>query len=908
MNRLSYYVALIITLIAAQVPAVRAQQFGVKGKVLDVETYQPISGVSIKIANTQYATSTDNAGEFSINLPEKSGAYTLVSTFIGYNTDSTAFSLKQGEWEFIPVVLVNENATLEEVVVTRRRAYISDAALLAERKLSNLMLEKIGAEELSRKGVSDAESALTKMSGVTKSASGSNVFVRGLGDRYNSSTFNGLALPSENPLNKNISLDFFGTGIIQSIGVNKTFNPAIAGDVAGANIDIVSKELSEGAFIEIGVSTGLNSQAIQATDFKRISGTNWFGTLKEKKHSITDFSQYQFKNSWDPKNIKNPVNSGFSLSGGKKFRIGDGNLDVFLTGNFNSEYRDFSGVSRQTTQRGSILIDQEMNQSQYRVSKTGMANLRYTFANHYVAFNTLYLNDQGQNFSRYYGRNDVIEIGDKRLFQRSHVLDNHLYVNQLLSKLRLTENWKLDLGLGYNMVNGKEPDRRTNNLYERNGILRVVNGAQGSDNERYYSDMTEKGWTARAVASYSFDNENNFDRKVEFGYNGNTTKRKFNATIFLHNLQRPYEVEHIDIPFGTIFNPSSQADGVYELKTIQGFTLDPFWYKGTKEIHSALGSATYQFTDRFTAVFGLRYDKVMQEVTFNTQTKNSDLDGPSKIDKDYFLPSLNLKYALTEKSNLRASLSKTYTLPQFIEIAPFRNTFATYKSEGEKDLLPVDTYNADLKWELFPADGELFAVGAFYKRLKNPIARSEVFLAGNMMTYFNVGATAQVAGAEVEIKKNLLKTETANGNNILSVGANLSYLYSKQKLTNPKARFTETESKLQGASPFLANADVSYLFHGSHWNLTTAVIVNYFSDRIYAVGANDFKNTVEKAVPLLDFVANANVHKRWGLNVKARNILNPAFRLQRKTDAGENIVLESYKRGVDASVGVTYKF
>src|SRR5690606_31568071 len=125
-----------------------------------------------------------------------------------------------------------------------------------------LMLEKIGSQELSRKGVSDAKGALTKMTGVTQSASGANVFVRGLGDRYNNTTLNGLALPSEDPLNKNISLDFFGTDVIQSVSVNKTFNPQLMGDVAGADIDIVSKELTEDGFLEIGASTGINTEAI----------------------------------------------------------------------------------------------------------------------------------------------------------------------------------------------------------------------------------------------------------------------------------------------------------------------------------------------------------------------------------------------------------------------------------------------------------------------------------------------------------------------------------------------------------------------------------------------------------------------------------------------------------------------
>ena len=52
-----------------------------------------------------------------------------------------------------------------------------------------------------------------------------------------------LPFPSEDPEYKNISLDFFGTDIIQSVGVNKAFNAGGSSDVGGATIDIVSKEL-----------------------------------------------------------------------------------------------------------------------------------------------------------------------------------------------------------------------------------------------------------------------------------------------------------------------------------------------------------------------------------------------------------------------------------------------------------------------------------------------------------------------------------------------------------------------------------------------------------------------------------------------------------------------------------------
>jgi hypothetical protein len=43
--------------------------------------------------------------------------------------------------------------------------------------------------------VSDVATAVTKTTGITKQEGSGNIFVRGLGDRYNS-TMNGLPIPS----------------------------------------------------------------------------------------------------------------------------------------------------------------------------------------------------------------------------------------------------------------------------------------------------------------------------------------------------------------------------------------------------------------------------------------------------------------------------------------------------------------------------------------------------------------------------------------------------------------------------------------------------------------------------------------------------------------------------------------
>lgn len=880
---------------------------GIKGRIVDVETYQPIVGVNILVPEIDGGTTTDEKGEFAIPLAQK-GPYKVVSRYLGYVTDTTAVHFDHVDWQNVNIVLVSEASNLDEVVVTRRRAQFTELALLEERKNSNLMLEKMGAQELSRKGVSDAEGALTKMSGVTKSASGANVFVRGLGDRYNSTTLNGLALPSEDPLNKNISLDFFTTDIIQSIGVNKTFNPQVLADVAGANIDIVSKELTEDAFLEIGASSGINTQALDADNFKRVNGTNWFGTLKETKSPISNLNSYDFTNKWNPIDMETPINSSFSLVGGKKFRLGDNNLNVFLTANMSSDYKYYEGVIRQTNTAGVISLDQKSTRSQYNVSKTGMANVKYSFGNSYITYNSLYINDQSQEYERNFGFK-MFDVADNGLFRRSYVTDNHLLVNQLLSKLELADLWRLDLGVAYNLVNSNEPDRRTLELLEPDqaGVFRLYDTQ--NYNERYYADLTEKGWSGKAILSYKIENDENFDRKIELGYNGNIVDRDFNATIFGHKKLGGMLLDGVDIEdMDGIYGQQSFANNDFLLETGRGTSLTPYWYTGKKRIHSAILSGTYQFAEKLTTVLGVRYDNVYQDIVYDTNMSNTQLEGPSQIEKNYVLPSLNLKYALTEKSNLRAAASMSYTLPQFLETAYFRNSFSTYSTIGNQNLVPVQNTNFDVKWELFPTAAELLSVGAFYKKMKNPIARSET--GNNVMTYFNVGSSATVAGAEAEVKKNLLITVTGHGENVLSGGLNVSYLYTRQKLENPNAIFTRAggESALQGASPLLVNADVSYLLNGQNWTWTSAVVLNYFSDRIYSIGTQGFNDIIEKSIPTLDFISSATINKKWGVNLKARNMLNPDVRLERKADMGENIVLESFKMGMDISLGMSYRF
>jgi len=894
-----------------------AQQapFGVKGTVVDVESYQPLAGVTVTIANSQLGTTTNDKGEFYIPLSsDKSTEYLIRASLMGYDAQEMNFKLQTNDTEFVSFALKNADAVIEEIVVTRRREKFSELALLEERKKSNLMVESIGAQELSRKGVSDARAALTKMAGVSRQEGAKNVFVRGLGDRYNSSSLNGLPLPSEDPLYKNISLDFFSSDIIQSINVNKTFNANIAGDVTGANVDIYTKEATGDSF-EVSVGGGVNSQTVGRAGFRRIDGTNWFGTLPNgSKPQITDFNSYNFSNSWNPNSQKNLFNSNFKLLGNKRVMIGNNPLSIFFTAGMDSKYRYGAGKIQQSRNDGSINLDQDFVKNEYAVSQTGMLNMRYIWGNNNINFNSLYIHDQKQDLMDFNGFDE--NVGDSRtdvvIMRRQQVNDNHVFVNQITSKLQLKERLTADLGLAWNYVIGNEPDRRINRLiYKNNGLNFSTNSA--GENERFYSKMNENGYIGKASLTYNISNDPELERKITVGYVGNFISRTFDWWEFNHQL-RPVGFPTIDENDIQAILGSGGYKEYFNLLTNRGndsdvANLSPFFYKGQRRTQSGIASAIYQFSSEFTAVVGLRLDNIYQSVSFDTNLPDFSTNNFNKITKNYFLPSLNLKYALSDNMFLRASGSKTYTVPQFIELAPVRYRGNNNFTQGNPYLIPSESINADLKWELFPSSSELFSVGVFYKNIKNPIAKVESGSAGSTLSFYNIGKDAVVYGAELELKKDLIKTAVANGENVLSGGLNVSYLYSNQKLSLEGRTFDKTSDKLEGASPLLVNADLTYKLALNNFDLSPSVVFNYFSDRIFSYGTAGYKNIVEKGIPSLDFVTQALIRKRWGVNLKIENILNPYRELSREFGGDTpKLLIEQYKRGVDFNLGVSYKF
>lgn len=912
MNKISYYVALVVTLVLTHVSVTKAQQFGVKGKVLDLETYQPIPGVSIKIENTQYATSTDNSGEFSITLPEKSEEYILVSTFVGYNADSTTFNLEVSEWEFVPVVLVNAKSNLEEVVITRRREHASEIALLEERRLSNLMMEKIGAQELSRKGVGNAASALAKMSGVSRIEGTSQVYVRGLGDRYNTTSFNGLPIPSNDPERKNIDLDLFSTDIVEHVAVDKVYSNYMSGDFAGGNVDIASKKYSGEGMFEVSLGTNVNTNVLGQWDsFYLQQGPTRSGFVKYgvPNDPLGDFN---YDNNLAPVK-RTPLFGNVGLRGGKSFTFNNAQrLNLFAVANYTSDYDYREGSIREVAARGENIKDLDQTHYGYTTHTTGMLNAEYVLnPSHRISYDFLFINSSDQSADRYSGfLMDLAENG-QGLVQRNTFQQTKLFINQLLGHHVLTDKIDLDWGASYNNVTSGMPDRTENTMGVNDQLgYRVLLQNKPSENHRYFQDLTEKEFALNVAGHYKFGQEN--QDRISLGYNGQIKDRHFEDIQFNFNIPqvgRQYQVDPNNLDL--FFNRDNFNQGLFRMESFSGNSLAlPQTYEGNQDIHAFFVNGEYKLSNRLTGMAGLRYENIVQSVSYSTILDRRGLVYTFK--RNSFLPNLILKYELDEKQNLRLGMSKTYTLPQFKERARFEYMDVTETRVGNPDLYPSQDYNLDIKWEMFPRATELLSATLFGKYIVDPINEVTIASATNDVSYLNTGDYGTVYGVEIEVKKDLFSFD--NRNSKLSAGGNVAYMQTDQDLSAEKVReetlynlnLTHDRSSFTGASDFLVNADISYT---KKWNnesdIMATVLYNYFSDRIYALGTETKGNQIDQGVGTLDLILKYKVNRHFGIDLGARNLLDPTYK-RIQDNANAPVTILSYKRGTRFSLSLKY--
>lgn len=898
-----------------------------KGTISGVLTDKEMNNQSLPFANvlikgTNISANTDIDGKYSISV--NPGSYTLIFSFLGYQTIEVPVTVKPNETVTINQTLTSgEGYALKDVVVQSSSVNRQkESALLLEQKNAVDIKQSIGAQELSRKGVSDVAGAVTKTTGITKQEGTGNIFVRGLGDRYNSTTMNGLPIPSNDPEKKNIALDIFSTDIVEYVSIDKVYSSKLYGDFAGGNVDIVSKDYKGNGFFKIEMGSNVNTNALAEDDFKLQRGINSFGF---DNPSIPNSPLTQYNYNTLQMDGKAPFAGSIGLSGGKSFNVGDqGKLSFFATANFGNEYTSIKNGSAKGSVNGAGVVNKDFSSytdMSYQTNSTGLFNVGYKINSaNKINFNTLYINTSTQSKEEYYGYIVDIANNGNGLIRRFNYEKNSLWINQLLGDHKLTDRSKLNWGVSYNIIDGSMPDR-VQNTFRNESTGYVLSTISRPENNRYFQKLKEDELAANASVDYKFnkDSDSEFKGKFTLGATGRIKNRNFEATQFNFQSNDGYRNFIVDPNnLDLFYNQQNLDNGYFNISTFRGNSqisnaLDPQTYDGKQTIFGGFVNTEYKFNPKLTAVLGLRLESVVQDVDWDTQL--GDI-GSDKLDKLAFLPSLTMKYELNEKQNLRLGFSKTYTLPQFKERALFVYEEVLQVKVGNPYLYESDDYNLDIKWEMFPKSDELISFTAFGKYILNPMNEVTIASSSNDISYINTGDYGYVAGGEVEYRKQIFSFGETNAKK-LTAGINASYLYSNQELNSEKVNnetdyqvdFTNTKSQFTGASDLLLNADLSYLTEWSNneKSLNTTVAYSYFSDRINAIGTNGRGDLVDKAFGSLDFIAKTKLNKNLGLDFVVKNILDPKINRVQENSTGDINVL-SYKKGLGMSFKLNYTF
>lgn len=874
---------------------------------------EPLPFASVAVKGTSNSTNTDENGAYTLKVD--AGTHVLVFAFLGYETKEQTITIVAGETKTLNETLSSTSVQLQDVVIEQQVSREKESALLLQQKNAIEMKQNIGAQELSRKGVGDVATAVAKTAGISKQEGSNNVYVRGLGDRYNSTSMNGLPIPSNDPEKKNIFLDIFSTDIVDYISIDKVYSTKIFGDFAGGNVDIVSKEYRGNGMFEASVGSKINTNAINKSgEFYLQDGPGKFG-FKNYGYSNNALNAYTFNNSLTPQK-ESPYAGSLGFKAGQRYDIGsEGKLSLFATANFSNSYDYRKGLNEQRNAQGIEINAFEQERFQYSTNTTGMFNAAYRINDrNKISYNFLHVNTSSQFRDSFRGSIRDIAENDNGLIQRGTYSKNALMVNQLIGSHKLDSLTTFDWGASYNAIKGDMPDRTQNTLkYENNNWL--IAQVNTTDNHHYFQKLTEDELAARASVTRKFGKDANGESRgnLTVGYNGRFKKRDFEAIQFNFRLTGesmtvPVNPNNLD----AFFNASNYAAGAFTIGAYANMV--PQTYSGEQNIHAGFANADYKLTDKLTTSVGLRYEKVEQTVTWRTQF---DTGGNSDtFNRNEFLPNLIFKYELTEKQNLRFAASKTYTLPQFKERSPFIYEDINEVKYGNPDLYPSTDYNADFKWEYFPEKDELLSATVFGKLIQNPIAEINIASSTNDISWVNISDRGTVYGVEVEAKKNILSFEGDFANK-LSFGFNAAYMQTKQDLdadkvrreTNGRLNFTPTNktSSFTGASDLLVNADLSY---ARDWSadsgLTATVMYSYYSDRLYALGIQEKGNLVDKGMGSLDFVVKSRLGKHFGLDLVTRNLLNPQFERIQENATG-HIPVVTFKRGAYVGLGVTYK-
>ena len=868
----------------------------IRGTIIDKQTKEPLTGATVQVEGTTLGVVADIDGHYALEVGR--GVYTLTVRYVGY-TDIIMERVEVGDDVLeLDFEMVSDAQALGEVSVVAKKNLEGERALQLERQKATLAIENLGAKEMSLKGISNVQEGVKKITGISIASAG-QLIVRGLGDRYSTTTLNGLPIASPNPDNKLIPLDLFPASTVRNITVSKVYEAGSFADYSGAHIDISTKENTGQDFFNVNLSLGGQFNTL-FNDFYRMDRAHslfrnpgidkQFINMSRPEFVEQITTQNPFKTNFDvTKGNSLPEFSG-SMAAGKNWQVGNQQLSLLAALSAGNEQQHIDDGYVRTIEAGGTtrsLFNYDSYTDELKIA--GLGSLGLTLRQHdRVGYTFFYTRNAVDTYMRRSGEDEErVPLTGNHNVTHIYTLQNH----QMNGYHELGAQWQLSWSGSYSKTSSNEPDRRQIMFRHVGDEMRLFR-LNSQETMRYFGTLDEDEWVADMRATYHFGEQN----LLRFGATYKDKERDFRSTRFYYDLDdiNPDITDgYVTSDFMNFTNVANGSIGIVRDQQPKD------QYQAGHSIYAAFVEAEYYPADNFLVSAGLRYERSQQWVDYADDGGHAMRN---ELNKHDFFPALNLKYSVNDANSLRFSLSRTVTRPSFIEMAPFlyQESYGAAQIRGNAKLKNGYNYNIDLRYERFEKNNpsNMFAITGYAKVLESPIERTQTLSGGSAEHSFQNAETGMAAGVEIEFRRELFRNFRA--------GVNGSYMYTNVKLPEGGV-YTNMERSLQGASPYLLNADISYApTFRNEMQLTATLLYNLQGPRIHAVGISGLGDEMQEAVHTLDFTANCRLTEHFSLKLQVTDLLNRDIIFKQETRDGRKLEVERYKRGTGFEIGFSY--
>jgi outer membrane receptor protein involved in Fe transport len=880
------------------------------GRVVESQQGAPLTGATVELVGTNRAVVTALDGRYTLeDVP--AGPASIRVRMIGFGPKVvTGIEVPAGGAVAQDIAISAEVVQLAEISVSAAAERGTVNRALEEQRNAANIVSAVSAEQIDRSPDSDAGQAVQRVSGVTVQ-DGRYVIVRGLGERYTTTSLNGARIPSTEPDRKVVPLDVFPSGLLQGITTSKTFTPDQPGDFSGAQVDLKTREFPTGRVATLSTSVGLNTAVRDDTPQRAPrTGTEWLGFAGSERQlpdiareagTMADMTQADripiinsFRDIWNSRAKDPGLNGSLGLSvGGEDPVFGQ---PIGYIGSFSYSYNQ---EMRRDELRANAFPgptpDQATPVNQYTgatgreaVLWGGLLNLSTRVSSSSkLSFNNSYTrtsDNEATELAGFYEQN-AIDLALTRLTFVERSVRSH----QLLGEHLVGERHFLDWSASATSVNRNEPDR-SDLVYVAadDGAGNLVPDfwfAANRSADRTFSTIDENGYEGSLNYRLSLGSLNQ-PTWIKLGVMGRAVDRDADNLIYnltstsLTEAERRASAEDI---FSGFYADQGRLrlnrgrDGRYtaEDRLIAGYL-----------------QSDIPVTSRIRILGGARLEQSQINVnTFVIQGEGEVLV-PANLETTDVLPAVGITYFVNENQQVRVSATQTLSRPEYRELSP-TNYFEILGGQrvfGNPDLERALIQNLDARWEWYPSSGETISLGAFYKRFQNPIERILVQNADGFspdVTFANAEG-ADNYGVELEVRKRLdLLSERLRQ---VTVFGNVTLIQSEIEVGNEGlSSLTNPSRPMAGQSEYVVNAGLGYAADNGSLNAT--VLYNVAGPRLTEAGIFPLPDTYEQERHLLDVSVQFPVMQGLSAKLDGENLLDepvvylqgPVTRLRYKT-------------------------